>query len=127
MIRVLSAIMLLLFVVVDVAPVFAQDTITVAQAQPRKRTLFDLLFGEEPAPPPVEQLQQPRRTTPRPTAALPPPKPQVTKAEGATRLAVFGDSLAIDLSKALERFYAEDPNLVVIDQGVGDSGFVRKD
>ena len=131
MIRVLSTIVLLAFVMVDVAPAFAQDTIVVAQAQPRKRTLFDLLFGEEPAaPPPVEQprVTTPRRTTPRaPTAALPPAKPAVTKAEGATRLAVFGDSLAVDLSKALERFYAEDPNLVVINQGVGDSGFVRTD
>ena len=49
------------------------------------------------------------------------------KAENATRLAVFGDSLAIDLSKALERLYAEDPNLVVINQGVSNSGFVRND
>lgn len=130
MIRVLSAIVLFCFVMVDIAPVFAQDqgTIVVAQAQ-KRRTLFDLLFGEEPAPPPpVEQQQQPRRTTPRaPTAALPPAKPAVTKAEGATRLAVFGDSMAIDLGKALERFYADDPNLVVINQGVGDSGFVRQD
>ena len=58
---------------------------------------------------------------------MPPPKPQVEKAPNATRLAVFGDSLAIDLSRALERFYAEDPNLVVIDQGVSNSGFVRND
>ena len=49
------------------------------------------------------------------------------KNEDATRLAVFGDSMAIDLSKALDRFYAEDPNLVVIDQGVSSSGFVRSD
>lgn len=128
MIRVLSVIVLLCFVMVDIAPVFAQDqgTIVVAQAQ-KRRTLFDLLFGEEPsAPPPVQQPQAPRRTT-QPTAALPPAKPTVAKAEGATRLAVFGDSMAVDLSKALERFYAEDPNLVVINQGVGDSGFVRDD
>jgi hypothetical protein len=128
MIRVLSIIVLFCFVMVDVAPVFAQDRIEVAQAQ-KRRTLFDLLFGEEPAaPPPVEQSQQPRRTTPRtPTAALPPAKPAATKAGNATRLAVFGDSMAIDLSKALERFYVDDPNLVVINQGVGDSGFVRTD
>jgi hypothetical protein len=128
MIRVLSVIVLFCFVMVDVAPVFAQDRIEVAQTQ-KRRTLFDLLFGEEPAaPPPVEQPQQPRRTTPRtPAAALPPAKPAATKAENATRLAVFGDSMAIDLSKALERFYADDPNLVVINQGVGDSGFVRND
>ena len=60
-------------------------------------------------------------------AALPPPKPAIEKTADATRLAVFGDSLAVDLAKALERFYAEDPNLVVINQGVGSSGFVRDD
>ena len=129
MIRIVAAIVLFCFVVVDVAPVLAQDhgTILVAQQQ-KRRTLFDLLFGEEPAaPPPVQQPQRPRATTPQPAASLPPPKPEVSKAEGATRLAVFGDSLAVDLSRALERFYATDPNLVVINQGVGDSGFVRND
>ncbi|WP_375452552.1 DUF459 domain-containing protein [uncultured Devosia sp.] len=129
MIRVIAAIVLFSLVVVDIAPVFAQDSGTMVVAQDQKRrTLFDLLFGEEPAAaPPVEQPQQPRRTTPRPTASLPPPLPEVSKAQNATRLAVFGDSMAVDLSKGLERFYADDPNLVVIDQGVGSSGFVRAD
>ena len=61
-------------------------------------------------------------------AALPEPvKPAIEKSATATRVAVFGDSLSIDLAKAMERFYAEDPNLVVINQGVGSSGFVRAD
>ena len=132
MIRYVLAVLVGMLVLVDVAPAFAQnqDTIVVAQEQ-RRRTLFDLLFGEEQAaPPPVQQQprqqqQQPRRQAP--AASLPPPKPVVEKAADATRLAVFGDSLAIDLSRALERFYAEDPNLVVIDQGVSNSGFVRDD
>lgn len=128
MIRVLFAIVMACFVFVDVAPAFAQSqqTIIVAQQQ-KRRTLFDLLFGDDQkAPPPVEQPRR-QQQAPAPTAALPPPKPIIEKAPGATRLAVFGDSLAVDLSKALERFYAEDPNLVVINQGVGSSGFVRKD
>ena len=54
-------------------------------------------------------------------------KPTIPKADGATRLAVFGDSMAIDVGKALERFYAEDPNIVVLTQGVGSSGIVRTD
>ncbi len=116
-----------------VVPAVAQsdmgDRFEVAQAeQPRRRTLFDLLFGEEPAPPPSQPA--PRQSQPRqsaPSASLPPPKPQVEKAADATRLAVFGDSLAVDLARALERFYEEDPNLVVIGQGVGSSGFVRDD
>jgi len=125
MIRLIAALLVGLLVVTDVAPAFAQsdETIMVAQEQ-RRRTLFDLLFGEpEPAPAPVQQAPRPAA----PTAALPPPKPQVEKAPDATRLAVFGDSLAIDLSRALERFYAEDPNLVVVNQGVSSSGFVRFD
>lgn len=128
MIRLVVILLVSMFVFIDVAPAFAQnDTIVVAQQQQRRRTLFDLLFGDDQkaAPPPVVVQQQPTRRAP--TAALPPPKPQVEKASGATRLAVFGDSLAIDLSRALERFYAEDPNLLVINQGVSSSGFVRAD
>lgn len=127
-IRVLAALLVALFIVVDVAPAFAQSetTIVVAQ-QERRRTLFDLLFGEPEAnPQPAPTVRQPR-TQAAPSASLPPPKPQIEKSADATRLAVFGDSLAIDLSKALERFYAEDPNLVVINQGVSSSGFVRDD
>ncbi|SEQ15902.1 hypothetical protein SAMN05428969_2240 [Devosia sp. YR412] len=126
MIRYVLALLVGMLVLIDVAPAFAQnqDTIVVAQEQ-RRRTLMDLLFGEEPAaPPPVQQQPRQQRA---PAASLPPPKPVVEKAAGATRLAVFGDSMAIDLSRALERFYAEDPNLVVINQGVSNSGFVRED
>ena len=124
--RIFALLLIALFATVEVAPAFAQaeTRIEVAQQQ-KRRTLFDVLFGAEPqqAPPPVQQTQ-PRQAAP---VALPPPKPQVEKAENATRLAVFGDSLAVDLAKALERFYAEDPNLLVINQGVGSSGFVRDD
>lgn len=130
MVRLVVALLVGLLVFVDVAPAYAQsgDTIVVAQ-EAKRRTLFDLLFGNEPEPAPVQQEQAPRRTQQQsaPAAALPPPKPQVEKAPNATRLAVFGDSLAIDLSRALERLYAEDPNLVVINQGVSNSGFVRND
>jgi hypothetical protein len=125
--RIVLFLLIVLFAAVETAPSFAQaeQRFEVAQQQ-KRRTLFDVLFGDEPqqAPPPVQQ-QAPRKAAP--VAALPPPKPQVEKAENATRLAVFGDSLAVDLAKALERFYAEDPNLVVINQGVGSSGFVRDD
>ncbi len=130
--RLVVAVLVGLLVFIDVAPAFAQnETMLVAQQQ-RRRTLFDLLFGDDQQQAPAEQprqqpRQQPRKPAPAPRASLPPPKPQIEKAADATRLAVFGDSLAVDLSKALERFYAEDPNLVVIGQGVGSSGFVRAD
>ena len=127
--RFLVLVMLVFFAGVSTAPAFAQfgERIEVAQEQ-KRRTLFDLLFGEEPAKQTAPtQTTRPRQSAPAPTAALPPPKPQVEKAPNATRLAVFGDSLAVDLAKALERYYAEDPNLAVIGQGVGSSGFVRDD
>jgi hypothetical protein len=108
------------------------EPLLVAQGQqqrPRKRkTLMDLLFGDED-----EQRQEEAPVVEAPAvvkpkeASLPPAKPAVEKALGATRLAVFGDSMAVDLSKALERLYAEDPNLVIISQGVGSSSFVRPD
>jgi hypothetical protein len=138
MIRIVLATIAMVVALAAIGPSYAQDRIEVAQ----RRTLFDLLFGEPEtqAPPPVEQPrqqappQQAPRSTPRqqqssaPAApAPPPPAPTIDKNEDATRLAVFGDSLAVDLAKALERLYADDPNLAVIGQGVGSSGFVRDD
>jgi hypothetical protein len=40
---------------------------------------------------------------------------------------VFGDTMASDLAAALDRFYSDDPNIVVINQGVGGSSFARPD
>lgn len=107
----------------------ADDTrLLVAQEQqPRRRkTLMDLLFGGD------DDQQQEAPVVEAPVvvtrkADLPPAKPKIPKSDTAVRLAVFGDSLATDLAKALDRFYAEDPNIAIIAQGVGDTGFVRKD
>ena len=35
--------------------------------------------------------------------------------------------MAVDLAAALDRFYTDDPNIVVINQGVASSGFARPD
>jgi hypothetical protein len=119
---------------VEAAPAMVQvddGRILVAQNEqrPRKRrTLMDMLFGndeEEEKAPVVEQPVV--KAKPKKAANLPPAKPKIEKAEGATRLAVFGDSMATDVAKALDRFYAEDPNIAIIDQSVGDSGIVRVD
>lgn len=111
-----------------------EDTILVAQEQqppPRKRkTLMDLLFGDDQEQQRQEQapvVDEPAVVRKPTQAAAPPAKPAVEKSTGATRLAVFGDSMAVDLAKALERLYAEDPNLVILSQGVGSSSFVRPD
>jgi hypothetical protein len=107
----------------------AFEPFLVAQNTKRKkrRTLLDMLFGDDEDEPEVRtQPKKPTQAAPQ-KAALPPPKPEIEKSPTATRLAVMGDSLAVDLAKALERFYAEDPNLQIINMGVGSSGFVRPD
>ncbi|MBI4923190.1 MAG: DUF459 domain-containing protein [Devosia nanyangense] len=125
--RLLMLVFVALFAVGEMAPalVYAQDQ---AQEQPvkkKRKTLMDLLFGGgDQQPPPVEA---PVVTEPKKAALPQPAAPVIAKATTATRLAVFGDSLAVDLAKALERFYADDPNIVIVNQGVGSSGFVRPD
>lgn len=115
-------------------------TAALAQNAPR-RTLFDVLFGgnqqqeqvqtaPQPRPQPQQSAPRPQpqpQTAARPAPSAPPPPPTVEKAPNAKRIAVMGDSLAVDLARALERLYAEDPGVVVIDMGVGSSGFVRED
>jgi len=132
--RLLLVLLIGLIAFAEAAPAFAQaatgERVLVAQqTETKRRTLFDLLFGSEPqpAPPPIQRTQPRPSAAPAPQASLPPPKPVIDKAPDATRLAVFGDSLAIDLSRALERFYADDPNLIVLGQGISSSGFVRDD
>ncbi len=98
------------------------------QQQPRRRkTLMDLLFGDQQEQRQQEAPQVVEKPVVTRKADLPPPKPTIPKNESAVRLAVFGDSLATDLAKALDRYYAEDPNITILAQGVGDTGFVRKD
>ncbi len=102
-----------------------QQRIEVAQ----KRTLFDILFGrKETKPAPRTTSKPPARRTTAPVIAPKIVVPEIIdKNENATRLAVFGDSMAIDLARALTRSYGDDPNLAVLGFGVGSSGFVRDD
>lgn len=106
-------------------------TPALAQEQRRPQTLFELLFGTgeqqtQPAPAPAPSAP---RAAPRQASAppAPPPPPEVSKAPDAQRVMVFGDSMAVDLSRGMERFYAENDKVRVIGQGVGSSGFVRED
>jgi len=104
----------------------AQADEPVQRPKKKRKTLMDMLFGnddQEEAP----VVEKPIVKVKPKVADLPPAKPKIEKAPGATRLAVFGDSMATDVAKALDRFYAEDPNIAIIDQSVGDSGIVRTD
>lgn len=104
----------------------APGRLELAQNEPRRRTLLDLLFGRSREEP--ETTEPTRRAAP-PRAATPSPSIVAvgTKNENATRLAVFGDSMASGLAHGLSRLYANDPNIVVLNEAVGSSGFVRDD
>jgi hypothetical protein len=127
--RLIIVLVIALFAAGELAPtfVFAQD---VAQAQPQKRkSLFDFIFGggqtDQQVPPPV--VKAPVIVKPKKGALPAPTKPTVQKSETAVRLAVFGDIMASDLAAALTRYYTNDPNIVVVNQGVDGSGFARPD
>ena len=127
--RALILVFIALFAFGDVSAslVFAQDATQQQPAPKKRKTIFDMLFGnnndqQDQGAPPAKVVTKPKK------AVLPQPtKPAIAKSPTATRLAVFGDSLAVDLAKALDRFYADDPNIVIINQGVGSSGFARPD
>ncbi|MDR3473072.1 MAG: DUF459 domain-containing protein [Devosia sp.] len=134
--RILALILALLIVTGEFAPVMGQGLFfgrqyqqvqqQNGQQQPRRRTLLDMLFGPRDNQYQNQQVAPPVQRKPQP-AQLPPVKPTIAKADNATRVAVFGDSLAADVGKALDRLYANDPNIAVQQQAVGASGFARQD
>lgn len=125
-----------------------EATIQLAQQQPvqqKRRTLFDMLFGnsrEQPPQqntvrPPVQQQQQ-RRTTapvkkkpvitkPKSVIVTPPPAPVVTKNADAAKILVIGDFIAGGLAEGLTETFAESTDLQIINRSNGSSGFVRQD
>ncbi|MGJ8528023.1 SGNH/GDSL hydrolase family protein [Maritalea sp.] len=108
----------------------AQERIEVAQAEKQKRrTLFDVLFGRN-KPEEKKKTAPVKKTTKRkssPSITSVPKIKMIEKAPDARTLLVVGDSLAIDLAKALDRHYAKDTQLAIVSKGVGSSGFVRDD
>lgn len=105
----------------------AQADEPVQRPKKKRKTLMDMLFGNDEQEDEKAVVEKPIVKVKPKVADLPPAKPKIEKAPGATRLAVFGDSMATDVAKALDRFYAEDANIAIIDQSVGDSGIVRTD
>ena len=119
------------FSLVDQA--MAQERVLVAQAEKKKRrSLFDVLFGRNKSAKETKKTTTKKKSTSssrRSSASVTtiPKIKMIEKSPDAKRLLVVGDSLAIDLAKALDRFYAKDTELAIISKGVGSSGFVRDD
>lgn len=55
------------------------------------------------------------------------PKVVVVKNENAPKLLVIGDFLGSGVASGLERLYAENPNIVVVNRAKANSGLVRDD
>ena len=110
--------------------VIAEERIIVAQnSEPKKRSLFDILFGRnKPATPPksTKSTSSTKRKSSPSITSVPSVK-MIEKEPDAKTVLVVGDSLAIDLAKALDRFYASETQLAIVSKGVGSSGFVRDD
>lgn len=113
---------------------------TTAFAQERPRTLYELLFRrDEPLFRRGERRREaaPQRSQPRNVKRVPrsdrtaPSAPSAVvaadKKEDARVLLVVGDFLASGLAEGLERVYAEDPTVRIVDRSSGSSGFVRDD
>jgi uncharacterized protein len=128
--RIIIVLIIALFAAGELAPTlaFAQDA-SQDQPAPKRKSIFDFLFGggqaDQQVPPPV--VKAPVIVKPKKGTLPAPAKPAVQKSATAVRLAVFGDIMASDLAAALDRYYTNDPNIVVINQGVDQSGFARPD
>lgn len=123
-----------------------------AQEKKKRKTLFDILFKRrkkkkttvrtvEPKPA-VKRAQQRttkkrrterkkvrRTTTTRPARAAAAAAPAVVsvKNENASKILVVGDFLAGGMARELQKLYASNPNIVVINKSNPSSGLVRDD
>ncbi|MEQ8164516.1 MAG: DUF459 domain-containing protein, partial [Alphaproteobacteria bacterium] len=123
---IIGLVMVVLLCAVPASGAWAQERST--------RTLFEVLFGSgneqqqsQPQAPVTSQPRPQAQPAPQPQQAPTPAPTEVEKSENARRVAVFVDSLAVDLARALERLYADNPEIMVAEEAVGSSGFVRDD
>lgn len=108
------------------------------EAQERRRTLLDMLFGnpepdypDQPAeqPPPRRKVQPKKRPTPPPRqpVAQPETPPPTEKLPDARTILVVGDFMASGLATGLEDAFSTSPGVVVQARGNVASGLVRQD
>ncbi|WP_439271678.1 SGNH/GDSL hydrolase family protein [Pseudochrobactrum sp. HB0163] len=141
------AVLFLLVIPVNAQQSAPQDSILLAQQYPpqapKRRTLFDLLFGNNRQQKQPEytrpRVQQPQRRTsapvkkkpviakPKPVIAPPPITETVAKNPDAKKILVIGDFTASSLSEGLNETFSQRPDVQIINRSNGSSGFVRQD
>ncbi len=113
----------------------------VGLAQEQRRTLFDMLFGNQRRQPESSIIQvrpRPERVrpqgVPRPSAPAPvrppvtAPQPEtVEKMDNARKILVVGDFGAMGVGQGLETAFQQDPSVLVVQKGSVASGLVRQD
>lgn len=113
----------------------------VGLAQEQRRTLFDMLFGNQRRQPESSIIQvrpRPERVrpqgVPRPSAPAPvrppvtAPQPEtVEKMDNARKILVVGDFGAMGVGQGLETAFQQDPSVLVVEKGSVASGLVRQD
>lgn len=112
--------------------------------KPRRKNLLELLFGgarkqrekKATAAAPQSQAKRVKVRNPTPktassasnkTVAAAPAVPVVEKNENAAKVLVIGDFMADQLYQGLERQFASNPGIVMVNASVSLSGMVRDD
>lgn len=113
-----------------------------SHAQEQRRTLLDMLFGNQrrqpessiirvrPRPERVKPPAGTARPVPQPTVRAPVAAPQpetVEKMDNARKILTVGDFGAMGVGKGLEVAFEQDPSVVIVEKGSVASGLVRQD
>ncbi len=114
-----------------------------AQQKKKRKTLFDVLFKRRKKKTKIKVIKPPqkattvkavkkkttKRKTERTVGAAAAAKPAViaVKNENAAKILVVGDFLAGGMGRELEKLYASNPNVVVVNKTDPSSGIVRDD
>jgi hypothetical protein len=110
------------------APVgFATAQRAPAPAPPPQNNFFNFLFGPFVAPAPPPQPIRPRATTPQVAVPAAPAKPLVSKDPQARKVVVVGDFVGAVVAAGLDRAFADEPRIRVIDRTNSNSGLARLD
>lgn len=139
----LSFLAVLSFVMPEISPIHATDSYAQSQnVKPKRKNLLELLFGGAARKKKQRQKAKNAATSrakvvkvrrnnsnqsARKAVTAAPAVVAVEKAEDASKILVVGDFMADQLAQGLERSFAQNPGLIIVNSAVGLSGMVRDD
>jgi len=120
----------------DIAVIGFDTAYAQVKKKKKRRNLFELLFKrkkrKKSAKSNRNSLRKNRKLTRkrkkrRRKIAVVPVIPKVVKSENAAKILVVGDFMANGTAWGLQRLFASDPDVIVVDKTTGLSGLVRED